>query len=55
MITHWWCLHCAETGVYNHTAKGEMKGKGTPMCHTDDTGHTTFSSLHPRPRDTQAQ
>lgn len=47
--TYWWCFHCEATGEYVHTAKGEMTGLGTPMRHTKDTHHSTFSSLHPRP------
>jgi hypothetical protein len=50
MLTYWWCLHCAETGQYDHTAKGEMTAKGTAGGHTKTHGHTTVTSLHPPKR-----
>ena len=50
MHTYWWCLNCEETGEYNHTAKGEMRGKGTALAHTEDSQHTTVTSLRPRPK-----
>lgn len=50
MHTYWWCMVCPEHGEYSHTAKGEMRGKGTPQCHTDDTQHPTMTSIHPRPK-----
>lgn len=49
-MTHfyWWCLHCDAEGEYEHTAKGEMGGRGTAARHTNDQGHTTVSSINPR-------
>lgn len=49
MITHWWCMVCADHGTYEHTADGESRAKGTPYRHTLDTTHPTMTSIHPRP------
>jgi hypothetical protein len=48
MHTYWWCMVCPEHGEYVHTAKGEMKGLGTALRHTEDTSHPTMTSIHPR-------
>lgn len=39
---------CDVHGEYVHTAKGDMKGLGTALRHTEDTRHPTTSSIHPR-------
>lgn len=44
--TYWWCAFpdCHAGGVYE-----QAKGGGQAEKHTQDTGHGTASSLHPKP------